>query len=121
MSEISLLHSENEVDHHGRQQRQGQNGRPKAIVNACLSSFSDALRPPMESDQGIDHGRHCNEGKQGSRNATDSVTKVQKSNRQSTQNNREIQPGEKGTLIREEDLGLYTGWESNSFAWFQKC
>lgn len=89
---ISLLDPEHKVHHHRRQQRQRQNCRPKAIVNPRLPSLPNTLRPPVESDQGIDHGCHCDEREQTGGDPTDTVPEVQKSNGQPAQDHCEIQP-----------------------------
>lgn len=79
----TLLNPKCEIHHNARQQREGQNSRPKAIVDPRLPSLSNTRRSPVESDQGVDHRRHSDEGEQTRRDATDAVPEVQQTNSQS--------------------------------------
>lgn len=70
----------------------------------------------MERNQRIQHGRHGNEGEKPRGDAADSIAKVEKTDGETAQDDGEVEPGEEGTLIGEEDLGLDAGGEGNAFA-----
>ena len=71
----------------------------------------------MECNQGVNHRAHGDNGEKGGGDATDAVTEVEQANGQTAKNDGEVQPGEEGSLVCEEDLGLDTGGQGNSLAW----
>lgn len=82
----------NEVDDHGSEQRQCQYGRTKPIIESCLTPHSDALRSPVESDQGIYHGRHGHQGEEPRRYLSNLVTEVEEADSEAAQNDCEVEP-----------------------------
>ncbi len=109
-------HTENEVHHNSSKQRDSQDGRPEPVVNPTLTSFPNALGPPMECDKGIYHGGHCDDCEEAGRDASDTVSEVEQSHCQSAEDDSEVEPGEEGSLVGEENLGLYAGRKRNAFA-----
>lgn len=71
----------------------------------------------MECDEGVDHGAHGDDGEEGGRDAADAIAEVQEADGKTTQDDGEVKPREKGSLIGEEDFGLDTGGEGNSLAY----
>ena len=92
MVSTSTSHSQNKVDDDSREKGYCQHCRTESIVETALSSHPDALRSPVKCDEGVNHGRHCDESKETSRNLTDSVTKVEKTDSQTTENDGEVEP-----------------------------
>ena len=60
----------------------------------------------MESDKCIEHRSHGDEGEQPRAYPADAVAKIEKANSQTAQDDGEVEPGEEGALVGEEDLGL---------------
>ena len=60
----------------------------------------------MEGDKCIEHRSHGDEGEQPRAYPTDAVAKVEKTDSQPAEDDGEVEPGEKGALVGEEDLGL---------------
>lgn len=71
----------------------------------------------MECDEGVDHGAHGDDGEEGGGDAADAIAEVQEADGKTTQDDGEVKPREKGSLIGEEDFGLDTGGEGNSLAY----
>lgn len=70
----------------------------------------------MERDQGVDHGRHGDDGEQAGGDAADAVAEIQQTDGQAAQDDGEVEPREEGSLVGEEDFGLYAGGERDAFA-----
>lgn len=64
------------IDNDGSQQCNRQYRRSKPIVKSTLSPHPNALGPPVERDERIDHCSHCNEREETSRNLTDLVSEI---------------------------------------------
>lgn len=118
MSSVQLvvLHTQDEVDNDSSQQGNGQNSRAKSVVESALTATANTLRSPVKCDDCVDHGGHGDEGEETGRNATDAVTEVQQADGQTAQDDGEVQPGEEGSLIGEEDFRLDTGWQGDPLA-----
>lgn len=72
----------------------------------------------MESHKRIDHAAHCHDREESGADAGSGIgAEIQQTDREATENDGEIEPGEKGALIGEEDFGLDSGGEGNAFAW----
>ena len=71
----------------------------------------------MKRDEGVDHGTHGNEGKEAGGDAADSIAKVEKADGEASEDNGEVEPGEKGALVGEEDFGLHAGGEGDALSW----
>ncbi|KAG9533319.1 hypothetical protein KCU93_g160, partial [Aureobasidium melanogenum] len=108
--------TEHKVDNDSGQQGNGQNSRTEAVVETALTSQTNALCPPVESDQGIDHSGHGNQSEETSGDLTDLVAKVEETDGETAQDDGEVQPTEKGTLVGEEDLGLNAGGQGDALA-----
>lgn len=70
----------------------------------------------MECDEGIYHGCHRNNGEEPGGDLAYFVAKVEEANGKTAEDDGEVEPGEEGTLIGEEDLGLDSGRECNALA-----
>ena len=114
---LGVLNAQDEVDHDSGQQGNGQNSRAEAVVEAALTTTPDTLGTPVECNDRINHGGHGDDGEQGGGDAANAVTEVQQTNGQAAQDDGEVQPREKGSLVGEEDLGLDTGGQSNPLTW----
>lgn len=113
---LLLHHTKNEVHHNSSKQRDSQDGRPESIINPALASFPNALGPPMECNKGIYHSGHGNDSEEAGRDASDTISEVEQTHCQSAEDDSEVEPGKEGSLVGEEDLGLYAGREGNPFA-----
>ena len=71
----------------------------------------------MELYQCIDHRSHCDEREQSSRDLAHTVAEVEQSDSEPAEDDREVQPTEERSLVREEDFRLHTRGQSNAFAW----
>lgn len=114
---LAVLDAENEVHHHSRKKRNGQDGGTESVIDAALPAASDTLCSPMECDEGVDHGAHGDDGEEGGGDATDTVTEVEEADGETAQDDGEVEPGEEGTLVGEEDFGLDAGGQGNSLAY----
>jgi hypothetical protein len=112
----SSSNTEDKVDDNSGQQSNSQNGRTEAIVETALTSHTDALCSPVEGDECVDHGGHGNQGEQTSRDLTDLVTEVEETDCKTAQDDGEVEPTEKSTLVGEEDLGLNTSGQGDALA-----
>lgn len=72
----------------------------------------------MKCHQRIYHSCHSNKRKQPSRDTANAVAEVQKADGEAAENDGEIEPGEEGALISEEDFWFDAGGKGDSFACF---
>ena len=70
----------------------------------------------MEGAQSIDHGEESNDGEYCRRDASDTVTEIEKADSEAAEDDGEVEPGEKSALIGEEDFGLHSGGEGDALA-----
>ena len=71
----------------------------------------------MERHERIDHAPHRHDCEEPGADAGSGIrAKVEQTDGEAPEDDGEVEPGEKGTLIGEEDLGLDSGWESDAFA-----
>jgi hypothetical protein len=70
----------------------------------------------MEGDECVHHSSHADEREQAGADLAHLVTEVEQANRQTTQNDGEIQPREKCPLVCEEDFGFDPCGKGDSFA-----
>jgi len=63
----------------------------------------------MIREQGVNHRRHGDYSKEEGGDECRPVAEIQHPNCESSKDNGEVEPGEKSTLIGEEDLGLNSG------------
>lgn len=72
----------------------------------------------MESDEGVDHGRHGNEGEQPRRNAARAIMpEVEQAHREPAEDDGEVQVREEGALVGEEYFRLHPRRERDAFSW----
>lgn len=107
---------EDEVDDHGQEQDDGQEGRPEAVVEAGLAADAYRLRAPVVREQGVQHGGHGDDGEQEGRDEGRPVAEVQHAHGEGAEDYGEVQPRQEGSLVGEEDLGLDAGGEGNPLA-----
>jgi hypothetical protein len=86
----SSSNTEDKVDNNSGQQGNGQDSRTEAVVETALTSHTDALCSPVESNQGVDHGGHGDQGEKTSRDLTDLVTKVEETDGETAQDDGEV-------------------------------
>jgi hypothetical protein len=97
---------QHKVDNNRQQQRNSQHRGSKAIIKATLPSHADALRAPVESDKRVEARADL----------ADAVAEVEEADGQAAQDDGEVEPGEEGALVGEEDFGLDAGGEGDAFA-----
>ena len=105
------------IDNHSPQQRNRQHRRPQPVVEPSLPSHPDALGPPMKCEQRVEHCAHGHDRKQPSADAADVVAEVEQSDGKASEDDGEVEPGEKGALVGEEDFGLDARGEGDALAW----
>lgn len=71
----------------------------------------------MECDEGVDHGGEGDEGEETGADLADAVAEVEKANGEAAQDYGEVQPGEEGALVGEEDFGLDARGQGDALAW----
>jgi hypothetical protein len=113
----TILNSEHEIDNDSSQQCHRQHRGSKPIVEPTLTTPPDTLCSPMEGHKRIYHRHHGDEREQTGRDATDAVAEIQQTNGQASQDDGEIEPGEKCALVGEEDFGFDAGGKCNALAW----
>ena len=108
---------QHKIDHHGPSKDHRQHSRTEPVVKPPLPSQPYTLRPPVEGNKGIDHAPHCHNGEKPGADAGRGIgAKVQQADRETAEDDCEIEPGEEGALICEEDFGLDPGGEGDAFA-----
>lgn len=60
----------------------------------------------MKCHQRVDHSPHSDEGEEPRRDTADGISKVEKTDSQSAEDDGEVEPGEEGALVGEEDFGF---------------
>lgn len=70
----------------------------------------------MKGDKCVEHRSHGDEGEEPRAYPTDAVAKIEKADSQAAQDDGEVEPGEEGALIGEEDLGLDPRRKGDSFS-----
>lgn len=80
------------VGHNGSQQEYAENGRSNTIVVGSSFPVTDLGGAPVEGIESIQHDTHSNKSEQDSRQAANTVAKVEKTHRQATQHNSKIEP-----------------------------
>ncbi|GMG03417.1 unnamed protein product [Aspergillus oryzae] len=90
--DLVLRDPEDKVNDDGRQQGEGQDGGTETVVDAALAAFADAGCAPVEGAEGVDHGRHGDDGEETGGDTTDAVTEVQETDGQAAQDDGEVEP-----------------------------
>jgi hypothetical protein len=70
----------------------------------------------VESDKRVDHGCQRDERKEARADLADAVAEVEEADGQAAEDDGEVEPGEEGALVGEEDFGLDAGGEGDAFA-----
>ena len=71
----------------------------------------------MEGHEGVEHGGEGDEGEEAGGDLADAVAEVEEADGQAAQDDGEVEPGEEGAFVGEEDFGLDAGGEGDAFAW----
>jgi hypothetical protein len=71
----------------------------------------------MICKQGIYHGSHSHDPEEEIGNKCRPITEIQHANCESTKDDSEIEPREKGSLVGEENFRLDAGGEGDLLAW----
>jgi hypothetical protein len=117
LSSLPTLNAQNEVHHNSGKKRNGKDGRTESVVDTALPTAANTLCSPVECNEGVDHGAHGDDGEEGGGDAADAVAEVQEADGQTAEDDSEIEPGEEGALVGEENFGLDASGERNSLAW----
>ena len=70
----------------------------------------------MEGHEGVEHGGQGDEGEEAGGDLADAVAEVEEADGQAAQDDGEVEPGEEGAFVGEEDFGLDAGGEGDAFA-----
>lgn len=113
---LLLTELESKVDQDRRQDKQTQHCRPKSVIIGTGQSLPDPVRAPVEGGQGVHHHDHRDKHEHARRDASDTVAKVQETDRQGAEKDGEVEPGQEGALVGEKDLGLDTHGQGDALA-----
>jgi hypothetical protein len=109
--------TQSKIDQDSSQDKHTQHRGSKAIIIRTRQSLTNSIRSPVEGRQGIDHHHHGDECEHSGRDTTDPVSKVEEANGEGSEEDGKVEPREEGTFVGEEDLGLDSHGERNTFAW----
>jgi len=109
-------HSQDKIHNNGRKQGNRQHRRTQSIIEPTLSPHPNALRPPMEGEEGIQHRGHGNQSEQPGADLSDLVAEIEKADSETAEDDGEVEPGEEGALIGEEDFWLDTDGQGDALA-----
>lgn len=70
----------------------------------------------MERKQCVDHSHHSDDGKQTSADLPNLVAEVEKADGEAAEDDGEVEPGEEGALVGEEDFGFDAGGEGDALS-----
>lgn len=107
---------QHKIDNNSRKQANRQHSGPKAIIEPLLAPHPYTPRPPMELIQRINHGAHGNNRENGRADLPDFVAEVEQPDGKTAEDDGEVEPGEEGAFVGEEDFGLDAGGEGDAFA-----
>lgn len=108
---------QHKIDHNRPCKYHCQHRRAKPIIKAPLPSQPYTPRSPMECHKRVDHAPHCHDCEEPGADAGSGIgAEVQQTDREAAEDDGKVEPGEKGALIGEEDFGLDSGGEGNTFA-----
>lgn len=71
----------------------------------------------MERKQRINHCRNSHQRKETGADLADAVAKVEQADGEAAEDDGEVEPGEEGALVGEEDFGFDASGEGDAFAW----
>lgn len=89
---LPIPNAQDEVNNNSSEQGNGEDGRTESIIDTTLPAPTDTLRAPVECHEGIDHCAHSNDGEEACGDATDAITKVEKTDGEAAQDDGEVQP-----------------------------
>lgn len=73
----------------------------------------------MECHQSIAHGPHSDDCEYSRAYETRVIVgEVEEADREGAEDDGEVEPGEEGTFVGEEDFGFNAGGEGDAFPWF---
>lgn len=75
----------------------------------------------MEREQRVQHGEHGDCSEDGGGDLANAVAEVEEAHGEATEDDGEVEPGEEGTLVGEEDLWLDAGGEGDALACGVEC
>jgi hypothetical protein len=70
----------------------------------------------MERKQRVNHSHHGDDGEQAGADFPNLVAKVEQPDGEAAEDDGEVEPGEEGALVGEEDFGLDAGGEGDALA-----
>jgi len=112
-----IRNPQHKINNHRQQKNDGQKRRAKAIIEPSLSPQPNGLRPPVIRVQSVDHGSHGHGSKEESGDKGWSVAEVQHADGEGAEDHGEVEPGEEGSLVGEEDFGFDARGEGDALAW----
>lgn len=116
-SHLRPRNPQHEIHNHCHRQRNRQHRRAEPVIEPTLPSHPYALRTPVECDQGVDHGHQSYDREEAGGDLTHAVAEVQQADGQTAEDDGEVEPGEEGTFVGEEDFRLDAGGEGDTLAW----
>ena len=85
-------HPQHKIDNDRSEQRNRQHRGTEAVIEPALPPHPDALCPPVERDQRIDHGRHGDQRKESRRDLAHPVAKVEQPDREPAEDDGKVEP-----------------------------
>jgi len=116
--ETAGANAESKVCHNDSNKTKTENSRAPTLVVYTLdiAALADLVHTPQVKDETVDQGGSCQDGKGPGRGKGDVVeAKVQKGGSDTTENDRELQPGQEGTFSGEIDLWLNTNRDKDAW------
>jgi hypothetical protein len=91
---FAVAHSQpqNKVDNDCSEQRDCQDCRTQAIIEATLSAHADTPRTPVKCEQRVHHSHHSNEGEESSADLSDLVAEVEEADGETAEDDGEVKP-----------------------------
>ena len=74
----------------------------------------------MEREQRVQHRGHGHQRKEAGGDTADGVAEVEQADGEAAEDDGEVEPGEEGALVGEEDFGLDARGEGDAFACGEK-
>jgi len=108
---------QHKIHHHSRQQRNSQHRRSEPIIKASLPSHPYALRSPVKRYQCVEHRRKRDESEEAGGDLAYAVAEVEQADGEAAEHDGEVEPGEEGALVGEEDFGFDADGEGDALAW----
>lgn len=70
----------------------------------------------MEGEEGVDHGQDGDAGEEDGADLAGAVAEVEQTDGEGAEDDGEVEPGEKGAFVGEEDFGFDAGGDGDAFA-----